>query len=280
MDSIRLRQRLWIYTSAGTLVTSHTCVTIRKACFQHCWKATSRTRIQHVTKVSFPFQTFSDSGRSGQDLSVSFSFGRIITIPTRCSLHHHGQPDGWDPGARDSGWRQGQYFAMDYRYTRRQPASPVSLAWDSRVVTKNSIETEAEIVGFVFPIQCARMPVALKEFLEKITLLQAHYIFAVATRVGSTHRAFTDIDILLLRKGRSLDASFSLNMPGNDPKFKDYVPATAREIEELESAARIKLDAIHKIILRQEKYREEDTDATLRLPGLLLKVLPLFTALT
>lgn len=145
---------------------------------------------------------------------------------------------------------------------------------------KKSIEANAEIVGFVFPIHFARMPVAMREFLGKINLLPARYIFAVATRVGSTHRAFIDIDRILRRKGRKLDARFTLNMPSNDPKFKDYMPASPQEIEELESAARIKLDAIQKIIMKREQSLEEDTDATMRLPGLLLKTLPLFTAVT
>jgi hypothetical protein len=55
-------------------------------------------------------------------------------------------------------------------------------------------EIEAETVGLVFSYHFARLPVAMKEFLEKIDLSRTDDIFAVATRVESTHRAFTDID--------------------------------------------------------------------------------------
>jgi len=91
---------------------------------------------------------------------------------------------------------------------------------------------------------------------------------------------FADIDGILKQKGKTLDLSLSLNMPGNDPKFQGYVPATEEEIGRLETAARNKLDTIRDKILNRETFREIDMDATLHLPALLLTCLPMISALT
>ncbi len=65
-------------------------------------------------------------------------------------------------------------------------------------------------------------PVPVREFLKKLDLNSAEYIFAVATRAGSQHRAFIDLEKILKRKGKSLNSFFTLNMASNDPKFEEW----------------------------------------------------------
>ena len=89
-------------------------------------------------------------------------------------------------------------------------------------------------------------PAPLMEFLKKLDLKSAEYIFAVATRAGSQHRAFIDIGKNIKKKGKSLDSFFTLNMASNDPKFEDWHPATAEEIADLESEVQNKLDSYPK----------------------------------
>lgn len=48
-------------------------------------------------------------------------------------------------------------------------------------------------------------------------------------------------------------------MPGIDPKFKGWKPATWEEVAKLESEAQIKLDMIKNIIVNKESCREKDT---------------------
>jgi hypothetical protein len=90
------------------------------------------------------------------------------------------------------------------------------------------IETRGEIVGIVFPIHLAMAPAPVMEFLKKLDLKSADYIFALATRAGSPHRAFIDLDKILKKKGKSLDSFFTLNMASNDPKFEDWPPGNIR----------------------------------------------------
>src|SRR5690606_20222685 len=102
---------------------------------------------------------------------------------------------------------------------------------------------------------------------KKMDLKSAEYIFAVATRAGSQHRAFIDLENILKKKGKTLDSFFSLNMPSNDPKFEGWKPATQEEIRKLESDIQNKLDSIQEIILKKEKIHEEDTEFITPMPA-------------
>jgi flavodoxin len=70
------------------------------------------------------------------------------------------------------------------------------------------IETSGETVGIVFPIHLAMAPAPVMEFLKKFDLKSSNYIFAIATRAGSPHRAFIDLDKILKKKDKSLDSFF------------------------------------------------------------------------
>lgn len=128
------------------------------------------------------------------------------------------------------------------------------------LLNKDIIEINCEKVGFIFPIHGMTIPIPIKLFLKKLDLKSTKYIFAIATRAGTTHRAFNNIENILKKKGKNLDSYFTLNMPSNDPKFEDWQPVTHKEIVDMELEVRSKLDFIQNIILNVEKQRENDTD--------------------
>lgn len=86
-----------------------------------------------------------------------------------------------------------------------------------------------------------------------MNIKSAEYVFAVATRAGSQHRAFIDVENILKKKGKVLDSFFSWNMASNDPKFEDWQPATDEEIADLKTEVQNNLDSIQKIVLNREK---------------------------
>ncbi|HYE84078.1 MAG TPA: EFR1 family ferrodoxin [Clostridia bacterium] len=133
------------------------------------------------------------------------------------------------------------------------------------LLDKKVIKTSGERVGFVFPVYMAALPIPVKKFVEKLELDESVYTFAVATRIGTMHGAFSGIDKVLGRKGKLLNAFFNLNMPSNDPKF-DYKTPTEDEITKLEAEAKLRLDSIEKIILAKEKSREKDIYYTQKVP--------------
>lgn len=145
------------------------------------------------------------------------------------------------------------------------------------LLNEEEIETDAKTIGFVFPIYMSAAPIPVKNFISKLNLKSTEYVFAIATRIGTTHSAFTGIDKILNRKGKKLDAYFSLNMPGNDPKF-NYKAPTEEEILKLEEAVHERLDTIQDIIRNKEKSRGKDTNYTSYIPFMgLLSMLVTFT---
>ena len=142
------------------------------------------------------------------------------------------------------------------------------------LLNKDVVTTNGETVGFVFPIYLTALPLPLTSFIKKLDLNSATYLFALATRSGSPHRAFADIEKILKKRGKSLDSCFTLNMGTN---YLDPIPTQA-EIAELESVVQDRLDSIEQIIINKERDRENDTCITTPLPPILLRLFPLLVA--
>ena len=119
----------------------------------------------------------------------------------------------------------------------------------------DKIETTAETVGLVFPINNLTMPVPVKRFLQRVDMSSAKYIFAVATRLCSD-KVFLDIDKILKKQGKSLDAYFSVEMPCT------YIPIftlpSQGEIANMEAELQKRLDEIQTIVASKQVHREKD----------------------
>ena len=145
------------------------------------------------------------------------------------------------------------------------------------LLNKGVIETNGKTVGILFPIHLAMAPAPVMEFLKKLDLKSSEYIFAIATRAGSHHRAFIDLDKILKKKGKRLDSFFTLNMASNDPKFEDWHLTTVDEIADLEYEVQNNLDSIKNVVINKEESREKDTSVTVPMPvfSLLSPILPI-----
>jgi NAD-dependent dihydropyrimidine dehydrogenase PreA subunit len=125
---------------------------------------------------------------------------------------------------------------------------------------KGSVRATGETVGFVFPHYASSLPKVVHTLIERLDLVSASYLFAIATRGGTKTWAFVEIDEILKEKGRRLDAHFAITMPGgNDALVKGYADRiTAERIERLESEMLARLDAIQRIIINRQVSRKED----------------------
>lgn len=65
-----------------------------------------------------------------------------------------------------------------------------------------------ERVGFVFPVFAWGLPRIVAEFIQRLDLSQATYVFAVATCVAIPGGTLYELDRILVGKGRCLDAGF------------------------------------------------------------------------
>jgi formate hydrogenlyase subunit 6/NADH:ubiquinone oxidoreductase subunit I len=117
------------------------------------------------------------------------------------------------------------------------------------------IETTAETVGLVFPIHNLTVPIPVERFLQRVDMRSAKYIFAVATRLCSD-KVFLNMDKILEKQGKSLDAYFSVEMPCTYiPLFK--IPSQDA-IAKMETELQKRLDGIQTIVARQQINREKD----------------------
>lgn len=153
----------------------------------------------------------------------------------------------------------------------------VSLLPIASLLKKDKVSALGAVVGFIFPVHLSTIPIFLKDFIKKVDLSSAEYIFAVATRIGTEHSAFFEIEKILRKKGKHLSSSFNLNMPSNDPKF-NFTPAGGYEMKELEKEVERQLEVISRAIDNKEQLPIKDKNYLTRIPFVRL-LSPLVTLL-
>ncbi|HBD94300.1 MAG: hypothetical protein A2015_05100 [Spirochaetes bacterium GWF1_31_7] len=99
-----------------------------------------------------------------------------------------------------------------------------------------SVTTHAKTVGFVFPIYLTTLPKPVREFLRKIDLQSADYIFSVGTREGTFSFPEANVNYELKKKGKQLSASFLVNMIQNTPTGLKPGPADKNWLEKISPA--------------------------------------------
>jgi ferredoxin len=133
----------------------------------------------------------------------------------------------------------------------------------------NELKTNGKVVGILFPIQAHTFPEIVKNFLQKIDLSSASYVFALSSRLCAT-KVFRSINRLVKRQNRTLDASFAVNTPVN------YIPVfavpTEDEVEEIEAKLQNQLDEISAVISKKETSHEKTGFLVFLLANTLLRV--------
>ena len=115
------------------------------------------------------------------------------------------------------------------------------------------LASEAEVIGLVFPIHAMTLPALVRRFLERVDLRSAEYVFAVSTRL-CWDKVFADVDSILARKGKALDAAFAVETPCN------YIPIftlpSQEEMAEMEEKLERNLEAIQSAVTERRPSRE------------------------
>lgn len=150
------------------------------------------------------------------------------------------------------------------------------------ILNNDTIKTNGDTIGIIFPVYFLTIPTPVSDFLYKLNLTSALYIFAIGTRGGSQSYAFDHINTLLEKKGRKLDSQLNLNMAFNSMLGKEDLTAMATNDAILgwESEIKNKLDLFGKIIIAREEYHKIDTEITYKIPlWKTLFVLPVYQLL-
>lgn len=124
------------------------------------------------------------------------------------------------------------------------------------------MKTKSKIVGFVFPLYFTTLPFPVRDFIKKLDVTSADYLFSVVTRIGTLSVANTNVERLLKKKGKMLDAQFLINMASNSPTGltpgkgdeKWVQKISPDKVNELEKGVQKELGKIVKVINDKEKY--------------------------
>lgn len=86
------------------------------------------------------------------------------------------------------------------------------------VIGNDTVKTDADVIGIVFPVSMWGIPLIIKRFVKKIENLQGKYIFAIATYGGMPAATINMLDKVIKSCNGELAAGFTVHMPSN------YIP--------------------------------------------------------
>ncbi|TFG13557.1 MAG: 4Fe-4S ferredoxin [Promethearchaeota archaeon] len=129
---------------------------------------------------------------------------------------------------------------------------PIAKIWLNDPIISNS-----ENIGIIFPLYFWGLPAIVYNFITKLDLSSANYTFAVITSGGGrTGAALRQLDTLLNKKHKQLNAGFSVKMPGNYILMYD-VPSVEKQKELFKNSAD-KLERIaERISNKKDRERKE-----------------------
>ena len=107
----------------------------------------------------------------------------------------------------------------------------------AKVIQQDHIAATSEKVGFVFPLYYYGLPNIVYDFIEKIDLDKANYIFAVVTRDGDMDGVpLIQIQKILTEKSKTFSSGFFVQMPNNNIIVGDVLNSKEVENEKFKEA--------------------------------------------
>lgn len=143
------------------------------------------------------------------------------------------------------------------------------------LLKEKEVVAQGQVVGFIFPVYCHTVPPAVKRFIKRIDLKFATYVFAVATTDATQCRAFIEIEKVLKKQGKRLDAYFVLKMAHNMPFYIRYAEFTEqKKLEKMDVAVEKALSTILQIVTAKKQHRVNDPRFLKPFPPVLLPLMP------
>ena len=125
--------------------------------------------------------------------------------------------------------------------------TPIVLNTDTPVITN------ADCIGFVFPIYVGNIPYPVRKFIENLNMNSAGYVFAIATYNNYLGASQTRMESLIRKKGKKLNSFFGVVMPNNNPTgiMPKFIPGYQRIVDNWVNE--IKEDHINELLAPLEK---------------------------
>lgn len=124
------------------------------------------------------------------------------------------------------------------------------------VMDKESITTDADVIGIVFPVYHAifdGMPLIIRRFVRKMENIDSKYIFAVCTCKGWSRVTINKLGEIIKSRGGKLSAGFTVKMPDNSS------PTTIEQRQRLFYKWKKKLEFIYHYVNARKKGKYENT---------------------
>lgn len=137
-----------------------------------------------------------------------------------------------------------------------------------------SAPIEAETLGFVFPVYAWGMPVLFKEFVQKLKIKKADYIFVITNYAGSCGNALGAFHKIFLRKKIKIAAFGELLMPSNYVMMGNA--SSEHQARNILQKAEPVIDELAEKISRKDTIPKNKVNGSGRMLSAL--VYPLFTA--
>ena len=138
-----------------------------------------------------------------------------------------------------------------------------------RLMARDQIASEADVVGLVFPVYHKSFPLIVKRFAENLHVGDRAYVFAVCTFGDTAGLAVDHLRDLLRERGIELAAGYGVRMPYNyitpAPVVRGFFRSfTLREVpaetqNALVAAARAKVASIASVVRARETGTYERT---------------------
>ena len=129
------------------------------------------------------------------------------------------------------------------------------------LIKQDSITATSEKVGFVFPVYTWGLPKIVYDFIEKIDLSNAKYIFAVTTMGGFSDQYVSPLLVKLLKpKNKELDAAYNLRIFSNNIWGSERINPLPKKKkgDKRRKKAEVKLVKIAKIIRNNQKGKVKE----------------------
>jgi ferredoxin len=140
-------------------------------------------------------------------------------------------------------------------------------------LSKETVESDAEVIGLVFPIYDFKVPPIIQSFVKKFSKLDSKYVFAVATFGFMPMKAMKKFEKTMQSCGGRLSGGFIVSMPNNGIITESITPKRQKRIQKAWS---LKLEKIIDYVInrREGKIETSNIFTHLILNGLFIKATP------
>ena len=126
----------------------------------------------------------------------------------------------------------------------------------ARIWNLDTIIATSETIGFVFPMYSYGLPDIVNQFLSRVNLDAATYVFTVVTRGGAQGCALHRVDEILRERNYHQNLGFYVDMPSNMIHLHDLI--SKEKQKKLHKQANKKVEKIITSVLRRKSKGDKD----------------------